>query len=135
MSDIVPTPEPATAMRPSLLSCLRCDDGSAVRVAVSGELDIATASEFDHALGRAEAHAGLVVLDLRELEFMDASAGWLMLAADRRIRRAGGRLVVVPGAEVARTFELIGIDRQLELVDQPPAAAAASPVWEEGVPA
>jgi anti-sigma B factor antagonist len=71
--------------------------GNASIVAVTGELDIATVPRLDRALRRAEVDAALVVLDLRELEFPDSSGAHLLLAADRRIRRAGGRLVVVRG--------------------------------------
>ena len=57
----------------------------------SGELDIDAVPELDRALRHAD--APLVVLDLRELEFIDSSGAHLLLAADRRIRRAGRRLV------------------------------------------
>jgi hypothetical protein len=61
---------------------------------------------------------------LRELEFMDSSGLHVIVAADRRIRSAGGQLVLVRGpAQVDRLLALVGIDCQLELVDQPPAAA------------
>jgi anti-anti-sigma factor len=101
------------------------DAEQAVRVALVGELDIATVPETDRALRRAEAAARLVVLDLRGLEFIDAGAAALILAADRRIRSAGGRLVVVRGpAEVDLLFELLGLDRQLELVDWPSATTS-----------
>jgi anti-anti-sigma factor len=69
----------------------------------------------------------VVVLDLRAVEFFDGSAAAVVLAADRRIRGSGGRLLVVRGpAEVDWVFELIGLDRHLELVDWPSVAPAAS---------
>jgi ABC-type transporter Mla MlaB component len=68
-----------------------------------GELDLAGVPAFDYELRRAEAHATLVVVDLRELEFIDTSGACLLLEADRRVRGAGGRLLVVRGrAEVLR---------------------------------
>lgn len=98
----------------------------ASHVAVTGELDIAAVPQLDRALRRAAADCALVVLDLRELEFIDSSGAHLLLAADRRIRRAGGRLVVVRGgADVEWFFALIGLDRELELVDWPSVAATA----------
>jgi anti-anti-sigma factor len=88
-----------------------------VRVSVSGELDIATAPQLDHAL---------VILDLRELQFMDSSGANLIAAASGRARQAGRRLVVVRGpVQVERTFALVGLDRQLELVDHPQATPSA----------
>jgi anti-anti-sigma factor len=126
----VQAPEPAMALRPPQfphrLRSLDADVKHAVRVTVAGELDVATAPKLDRALRRAHGRATLVILDLRELEFTDSSGAHLILAADRRIRRAGGRLVVVRGgAEVEWLFALIGLDRELELVDQPPAPARA----------
>jgi anti-sigma B factor antagonist len=98
-----------------------------VRLSVSGELDIATAPQLDHALGRAQADAALVILDLRELQFMDSSGGHLIAAASGRAGQAGGRLVVVRGpVQVGRIFALVGLDRQLELVDHPPATPSAA---------
>jgi len=96
-------------------------DGNVVRRS-SGELDIATVPELDRFLRATEVEAGSVVLDLRELELMDANAAQLIVEADRRIARAGGRLIVVRGSAMVDWFlQLIGVDRLLELVDRPPA--------------
>lgn len=119
----------------SLVAVAASGTEDASLVAVAGELDIATVPCLDQALRRAEADAALVVLDLRPLEFIDSSGAHLMLAADRRIRRAGGRLVVVRGGDqVEWFFALIGIDAALEFVDWPSAARAAPAVGER-VPA
>jgi anti-sigma B factor antagonist len=126
-------PEPVRAAGAPCFTCLRSDSGRAARVTVAGELDIATMSQLDDALRRAQADAPLVVLDLRALRFIDGSAAALIVAADRRIRHAGGRLVVVRApAAVQWVFELIAFDRRLELVDHPPAATSA---LSEGAPA
>jgi anti-anti-sigma factor len=94
-------------------------DGVA-HVALGGELDIATLTLLDAALRRAWASSDVVVVDLRELEFIDSSGTRLIVDADRRIRRSGGRLIVVRGPwEVDWLFVLLGIDRELELVDSP----------------
>jgi anti-anti-sigma factor len=117
----------ATAVGPPWFSCRRSDCASTVRLSVSGELDIATAPQLDHALGCAQADAALVILDLRELEFMDSSGANLIAAASGRARQASDRLVVVRGpVQVERIFALVGVDRQLELVDHPPATPSAA---------
>jgi anti-sigma B factor antagonist len=86
-------------------------------VAVAGELDITTVPELDRQLRAAARRAPLVVLDLSVLDFVDSSGAALMLSADRRIRRAGGRFVVVPGSlEVRWLLALMGVERELELV-------------------
>jgi anti-anti-sigma factor len=116
----------ATVVGPPRFSCWRSDGASEVRLSVSGELDIATAPQLEHALGCAQADAALVILDLRELEFIDSSGANLIAAANGRARQTGGRLVVVRGpVEVKRVFALVGLDRQLDLVDRPPATLLA----------
>jgi anti-sigma B factor antagonist len=116
-----------TAVGLPWFSCRRSDCASAVCLTVSGELNIVTAPQLEHALGCARADAALVTLDLRDLEFMDSSGVHLIVAASGRARRAGGRLVVVRGpVQVERVFALVGVDRQLELVDHPPASPSAS---------
>ena len=108
---------------PPKFSCLCDGSGPLARVTVAGELDIATAPELERALRHLEVDPALVFLDLRELEFMDSMGVHIILAADRRVRGAGGQLVIVRGpAQVDRLFALTGADHQLELVDQPPDA-------------
>jgi anti-sigma B factor antagonist len=116
---------------PRPFSCRRFAAGEAVRVAVRGELDILTVPRLDRALRRAESDADSIVLDLRELEFVDSSGAHLLLASDRRIRDAGGRLVVVRGSEeIEWFFRLGGLDRALEVVDRPPFEGRRPPAHE-----
>ena len=90
----------------------------------SGELDLSTAEELDTELKRAEASAPeTLVLDLRELQFMDSTGLRIVLAADARARERGAKLVVVRAPdEVDRVFRLTRMDHHLELVDEPPTA-------------
>ena len=117
-------------------SCRRSAVGGEVRVAVTGELDILTVPQPDRALRDAQGDAGSVLLDLRGLDFIDSSGAHLLLAADRRICAAGGRLVVVRGSEeVDWFFRLIGLDRELDLVSRPPATASdTTEVLEHAMP-
>jgi anti-anti-sigma factor len=108
-------------------SCASVRSDRVVRIAVAGELDIATVPELELALRAAEGVAALVVVDLRRLELTDSSGVRLLLAADRHIRESGGRLVVIRGPfEVEWLFGLLGVDRELELVDQAQATASAA---------
>jgi anti-sigma B factor antagonist len=123
----ITAPEAESVSRPTQFPCPPLHAEQAIRVAPVGELDIATIPETDQALRRAQAAAPLVVLDLRAVEFFECSAAAVVLAADRRIKGSGGRLLVVRGpAEVDWVFELLGLDRHLELVDWPSADTAAS---------
>lgn len=78
-------------------------------------------------LRRAEIRAR-VVLDLRELTYMDCSGMSVIIQAGIRARRVGCRLVVVRGpSQVDRVFALTGASDVLEVVDldpvQPPVQA------------
>ncbi len=125
---------PARANGRANFSCLRTGTWSVARVTVTGELDIATASELERTLRRSAVDPALVLLDLRELDFIDSYAVHVILSADRLIRSAGGMLVIVRSpAHFDRLLELIGIDCRLELIDQPPARTALG--MRERVPA
>lgn len=102
--------------------------GPGLVVALGGELDLATTAAADAALRHAGRHANLVVLDLRDLSFMDCPTGLRMvIAADARLRTTGGRLVVVHGPPaVRRGFELTAAAERLEMVCDPAAALAAA---------
>jgi anti-anti-sigma factor len=99
-------------------------DRHSSRIVVAGELDLASAGELESGLKAVEsAKPELIVLDLRELEFMDSTGLRTVLAADARARERGARLVIVrPPSEVERVFQVTRMDEHLELVDEPPTA-------------
>ncbi len=95
--------------------------GTTVRLALRGELDLATAPALEAALTEAGADARLVVLDLRELSFLDSTGLRTVLQADARARSDGHDLLVVRGPHaVHRVFTLAGVDGVVPLVDAPP---------------
>jgi anti-sigma B factor antagonist len=98
-------------------------DHGAPWLIVSGELDLASAEQLETQLKQLEtSEPDVLVLDLRELEFMDSTGLRAVIAADARARERGGRLVVVRAPEeVDRVFRLTRMDQHLELVDEPPA--------------
>jgi anti-anti-sigma factor len=91
------------------------------RVALTGELDIASAPEFEEGLAKVEAGApSVLVLDLRQVEFIDSTGLRAVIAADERARSAGRRLVIVKGtAAVERVFTVTQLDQRLDIVDDP----------------
>jgi anti-anti-sigma factor len=94
-------------------------DGRAL-LTLHGELDLATAPEFEHLVNESIDEGREVVVDLRGLAFMDSSGIRVLVAAHARAGRAGTRLVVVrPGPEsaVAKIVEVAGLDRELTIVD------------------
>jgi anti-sigma B factor antagonist len=88
-------------------------------VAVSGELDIATAAPVEQALQRAEAtDARSVIFDLSRLDFMDASGVALLVRANARSRADSNRLIVMrPPRHVMRVLVLSAIAHTLPFAD------------------
>jgi anti-sigma B factor antagonist len=99
-------------------------DAGAVCVALHGELDLEHAYAFDDELRGLEAdRPPCLVLDLRELTFLDSCGLSRLLAARKRARREHRRLVLVRGpAAVQRLFALTAVDEAFEIVSEVPAA-------------
>jgi anti-sigma B factor antagonist len=88
-----------------------------------GELDLASAPELEEkVLEAVRTGERSVVLDLRELTFMDSTGVRTIVAAHQVAEQTGHELRVVrPAREsaVARVIEISGIDDALGLVDEP----------------
>lgn len=85
------------------------------RIRVRGELDIATAPRLEQEL-RAHGGAATVVLDLREVTFLDSSGLRAVIVGSQEAVAAGRRLVVVPGeGQAARVIEMAQVGGHLEL--------------------
>ena len=90
-----------------------------VRVALAGELDISTAQQLEDDLKRVESERPeLIVLDLRELSFMDSTGLRLLILADQRAKEDARRLAIGRGNEmIQRVLRLTRLDERLEIVD------------------
>jgi anti-sigma B factor antagonist len=85
-------------------------------VHVVGELDIATAPQLERTLRDAQLQARLVVLDLRELAFMDSAGVHAIVKAGIRARQVARRLLVLSGPpHVDRIFTLTGRRNDVEI--------------------
>ena len=95
--------------------------GDQTRLALVGELDIASTPQFEEGLAEVEGDTpGTLVVDLRRVEFIDSTGLRAVIAADERARAAGRRFVVVRGpAAVERVFSVTQLDQRLDLVDDP----------------
>jgi anti-anti-sigma factor len=102
----------------------RFDDTVQVHLRLTGELDLYSAPAFDDALVAVEGEKWpTVVLDLRELEFLDSMALRLIMRTQARAEQDGRRLVIVRGpAFLDRILNVAGLAEHLELVDEPPRA-------------
>jgi anti-anti-sigma factor len=118
----------ADASSPALV-CSWTDGGlDAAWVHVAGELTVATLRQLDRTLREPQVQARLVVLDLRDLEFMDGSGAHALVSHAVCARKAGRRLVLLRGpANVDRMLALTGCAGDLEIgdIDQGESAVAA----------
>ena len=88
-------------------------------VHVAGALDLATSPQLERTLD--ESAARLVVLDMRELGFMDCSGVHAIVEASNRAREEGRRLILLRGTpNVDRVFALTGSSDELEIGDIEP---------------
>ncbi len=91
----------------------------AVRVVVSGELDLAAAPQLDDALRQALAAADDIVLDLSNVRFIDSTGLYTIVGAVREAETSGITLRIrsTLRPQVARLFEIVGMAHTLPLVD------------------
>ena len=89
-------------------------------LAVTGELDLASSPSLEGELERVcQSDAGVVIVDLRELEFLDSTGLSVLVKASRRAVEAGRRFALVRGVQVQRLLELTGVADRLTVVDTP----------------
>jgi anti-sigma B factor antagonist len=107
-----------------------------VVVSVSGEVDIAAAEVMTAALGDAVRRARTgVIVDLGDLEFMDASGLGALVRTYQRSRHlpAGLRLASAP-AHVLRILRVTGLSRYLTVFPSVTAAAEGTQALPRPVP-
>lgn len=87
-------------------------------VDLAGELDLSGCPGLERTLEEAHVLSNLVVLDMRELTFMDSGAAHVIVNASINARRAGMGLVVARGSsQVDDVFTLTGTAQHVELFD------------------
>jgi anti-anti-sigma factor len=93
----------------------------AIRVTLSGELDLANAYAFDRRMLAVEARQPtLIVVDLRKLTMLDSAGLARLISAQRRARRGGWRLVLVRGGRIIqRVLQTTRLDELLEVTSDP----------------
>jgi anti-sigma B factor antagonist len=97
-----------------------------VCVALSGELDMSSAYCMDAELRRLEqTRPEMLIVDLRDLAFMDSSGLARLLAAHRRARNGGWRFGLIRGpAAVERMLRLAATEEHFLTLPDPAAAPA-----------
>ena len=81
---------------------------------VRGELDVSAAKWFAAATSHA---AGLVVVNVAELEFIDSNGMYALVALARRVRGDGGRVALQdPPDHLLRLLQIATLDEYFEYV-------------------
>lgn len=80
-------------------------------IAVSGEIDVATAPQLRECLHRVIAQGeSTIVLDLLGVTFLDSTALGVLVGALKRCREVGGDLhIVVADPRIMKIFEITGL--------------------------
>ena len=122
-------PAPAGAVGPTRLAPVAIPsfditvvrNGPSTRLAPVGELDIATTPALERAITEATREADTaLVLDLRELKFMDSSGLRMLAQTNARAESDGFTLSIWRGPpQIDRVLEISGLEAMLPLVDAP----------------
>jgi len=97
------------------------NEGQTTVIAVRGELDLASSPALQEELDRvATSDAKLLIIDLRNLDFMDSTGLSVLVRAHQRTEEQGRQLAMVKGPQqVQRLLSLTGVADRLTLVDSP----------------
>jgi anti-sigma B factor antagonist len=90
-------------------------------VSVAGEVDLATAPELKEALGEVvSSGASGVLVDLSKATFIDSTTLGVLMGAVKRLRPAGGELVIAcHDPNIRKIFEITLLDRVFKIYDTP----------------
>ncbi len=107
----------------------RSDDTTQVQLRLRGDLDLYSAPTLDDALVAVEGEKWpTIVLDMRQLDFIDSMALRLVMRTQARAEQDGRRMVIVRGPQfLDRVLELSGLEGHLEIVDEPPPSRPPEP--------
>lgn len=125
-------PDPAKVLPADFAMSISFGDECS-RLTVRGELDVLTAAAFGAFLELATARwGGLVVVDVAELAFIDASGLGQLARVLPRLREGGGALAIVsPSHMVYKLLDLTGLTAEVHVeppAPRPPPVRAAAAV-------
>jgi anti-sigma B factor antagonist len=110
-------PEVLSGGTPPFRCTLAVGETRSAWVHLAGEVDLQTSPQLESALREAQLDASLVVLDAREVTFIDSSGVHAILDASEACEWGGARLMLVPSAAVERILELAGVRDRLTTFD------------------
>lgn len=108
----------------------RVEGPAAASVRVSGELDMATAGQFERVFREALSHARLVLVDMHEVSFMDSSGLHTIIDAASSAAAQGGRVVLSgASAEVEALLDVTGTRAHLNVLSRAPHTDEDASGW------
>jgi anti-sigma B factor antagonist len=98
-----------------------------VLLRLSGELDMATAPRLEREIANAsDSQPQAIVLDLRELDFIDSTGLRTLITEHERSRQSGRTFALVRGSkQVHRLMSITRVSEHLQVVSSPEEILAA----------
>lgn len=93
------------------------DEDGSLRIAVTGEIDVATAPTLrDHLYGAIDRHTDVVVVDLLGVTFIDSTALGVLIGTRERCQEQGTQLrIVLKEARILKIFEITGLTEMFSI--------------------
>jgi anti-anti-sigma factor len=82
-------------------------------LALTGELDLGSASKLEQAVREVCVSGSELVIDLRKVTFMDSTGLRVLIVAGALCEENGHELRIIPGEDIQRILEMTGLDRVL----------------------
>jgi anti-sigma B factor antagonist len=101
-----------------LLTTTKTSAGRTVTVVFTGTLDISTIDQARAELAEARAEAPELVIDLRQVDFIDSSGLSVIAQTAQQAAETGFTLSVVPNAQARRLMEMTGIASHVHIEDR-----------------
>jgi anti-sigma B factor antagonist len=97
------------------------DSRERVEIRLAGDIDLATVPQLRQVLDAHARNGQTMVIDLRDVEFIDSMGLAALVRARHRALSRGARLVLVaPPESVYKVFRLTRLDELFDWEDQPP---------------
>jgi anti-anti-sigma factor len=96
-------------------------NGRTAVISLAGELDLASSPELEEKLARLEeSEPTVLVIDLRELAFMDSTGLSVLVRAHKKAQERGQRFGLVRGShQVQRLLTLTGVAERFTVIERP----------------
>jgi anti-sigma B factor antagonist len=89
-------------------------------VRLAGGFDLSTKKEFETQFARVTSSSPAeVVIDLRDVEFIDSTGLSLVLEAWSSARRCGFDFAILLNSRIRKVFEETGLDQALPIIERP----------------